>query len=256
MSERGLSPRTVVQAHRVLRQALQHALKWQLVARNVADSATVPRPERFKPMALEPRQLRDVLTAADETPYGTFFFTAAATGLRQSELCGLSWGSTDLDRSTLIVQQSLHWLPRQGFLFRQPKTATSIRTVSLSPDTVQRLREHRHHQLQERLAAGEAYDPLAKQLVFGDPIGRPLHPSNIRTAWLAIVKQADVEGLRVHDLRHAHASALLRAGVHAKVISERLGHASIAVTMDLYGHLTGSLQEDAAKAFDRALANG
>ena len=83
-----------------------------------------------------------------------------------------------------------------------------------------------------------------------------MHPSNIRTAWLAIVKQADVEGLRVHDLRHAHASALLRAGVHAKVISERLGHASIAVTMDLYGHLTGSLQEDAAKAFDRALANG
>ena len=256
MAEKRLAARTVVQAHRVLREALQHALRWQLIGRNAADSVELPRPDRYRPMTVEPEQLRSVLAAADETAYGTFFFLAAATGLRQSELCGLSWESVDLERSTLTVEQSCHWLPRQGFIFRQPKTTTSIRAVTLSAGTGRRLREHRHEQLQERLSAGAAYDQEAKHLVFGDAIGRPLHPSNIRTAWQAITKQADVAGLRVHDLRHAHASALLRQGVHVKVISERLGHASIAVTMDLYGHLTGNLQEDAAEAFDRALADG
>ena len=253
MAEKGLAARTIVQAHRVLREALQHGLRWRLVVRNAADSVTLPRPERFKPMALEPEQLLGVLAAADDTLYGTFIFLAAATGLRQSELCGLAWSSVDLDRSTLTVEQSCHWIPRRGFIFRQPKTTSSIRTVTLSPDTVQRLREHRHEQLQARLAAGPAYQG---DLVLADGVGGPLHPSNIRDAWQGIVKKADVEGLRVHDLRHAHASMLLRQGVSLKAISARLGHSSISVTADLYAHLTGDLEQEAANAFDRALTNG
>ena len=251
MAEKNLAARTIVQAHRVLREAIHHAVKWQLVVRNVADSVELPRPERFKPMILEPEQLLHVLAAADDTPYGAFFFLAAATGLRQSELCGLSWTSVDLERSTLTVEQSCHWIPRQGFVFRQPKTTTSIRTVTLSPHTVQRLREHRHEQVQERLAAGPAYEG---DLVLADGVGGPLHPSNIRDAWRGIVKKADVEGLRVHDLRHCHASMLLRRGVSLKAISARLGHSSIAVTADLYAHLTGDLEQAAADEFDRALS--
>ncbi|MCH8328083.1 MAG: tyrosine-type recombinase/integrase, partial [Candidatus Marinimicrobia bacterium] len=144
MSERGLAARTIVQAHRMLRQALQHALKWQLVSRNVADSIQLPKPERYEPMMLEPDKLRDVLAAADETAYGMFVYLAAATGLRQSELCALSWADTDLERGSITVSRSLHWLPRQGFITRQPKTASSIRSLALSVDTVKRRREHRH----------------------------------------------------------------------------------------------------------------
>ena len=91
-------------------------------------------------------------------------------------------------------------------------------------------------------------------LVLADCVGGPLHPSNIRDAWQGIVKQADVEGLRVHDLRHCHASMLLRRGVGLKAISARLGHSSITVTADLYAHLTGDLEQDAADEFDRALS--
>ena len=253
MGEKKLAARTIIQAHRVLRQALQHALRWQLVVRNVADVATLPRPEKFKPMVIDADRLRIVLTEADDTPYATFFFLAAATGLRQSELCGLAWASVDLGRSTLTVEQSCHWIPRQGFIFRQPKTTTSIRTIALSTDTVQRLREHRHEQLQARLAAGPTYQG---DLVLADGVGGPLHPSNIRDAWRGIVKKAEVVGLRVHDLRHAHASLLLRQGVSMKAISERLGHSSISVTADLYAHLTGNMEQEAANAFDRALTNG
>ena len=151
------------------------------------------------------------------------------------------------------MAQSCHFLSGAGFIIRQPKTKSSLRTIALSHDTLQRLREHRHGQRQERLAAGPAYD-LSCDLVLATAVGSPLHPSNLNDAWKKITKKANVEGLRVHDLRHLHASMLLRQGVGLKTISARLGHSSISVTGDIYAHLTGDLEQEAANEFDRALS--
>ena len=254
MLQKGLSARTVVQAHRVLRQALQHALRWQLIPRNPADAAQPPRFERYEPKTLEPAQVRRVLAAADETPYGTLVHTAVATGLRLGELLGLRWQDVDFQAGTLHVRQTCQWLPRQGFIFRQPKSHRSSRPVALSPAVIDRLRERRRQQLEERLAAGPAYQEHA--LVFTSAVGEPTHPSNLRDAWKDIVFRAGVEGLRFHDLRHAHASLLLKQGVHPKIVSERLGHSSVGITLDIYSHVTPNLQAEAAKGFDRMLANG
>ena len=166
------------------------------------------------------------------------------TGLRRGELLGLRWEDVDLEAGVLYVRQTCQWLPGKGFIFGQPKTHRSTRPVALSPDTVRRLRAHRQHQLQERLALGPAY--RGKDLVFANALGEPVHQSSLRNAWLQIVKKAGVRQLRFHDLRHAHASLLLRQGVHPKIVSDRLGHSGIGITMDTYSHVMPGLQAQAA----------
>lgn len=250
----GRSARTALHCHRVLREGLQHAVKWGLLARNAADAAEAPRPARYEVMYIGPEEVRRLLSVADATPYGALVQLALTTGLRQGELLGLSWENVDLDAGTLCVRQTCQWLPRQGFIFRQPKTHRSTRPVALPPSAVETLRRHRMKQLEERLAAGPAYQ--YNDLVFANPVGAPIHPSNLRRAWLQIVGTAGLRGLRFHDLRHTHASLLLQQGVHPKVVSERLGHSAIGITLDIYSHVAPGLQAEAASRFDELLAKG
>ena len=248
---KGLSPRTVLHCHRVLREALKHALKWQLIARNPADAAEPPRFERREIKALPPEDLRRILTAADDTPYGTLVHLAATTGLRRGELLGLRWQDVDLETGMIHVRQTAQRLPGQGITFRPPKTHRSSRPVSISPSTVERLRQHRRGQLEERMALGPDYED--HDLVLATPLGMPNDPGNLRRAWGRIVKAAGVDSMRFHDLRHAHATLLLQQGVHPKVVSERLGHAGVAITLDTYSHVLPGLQEEAAEKLDRVL---
>ena len=251
---KGLSNRTVLHCHRVLRQALQHAVKWGLLARNPTDAVDAPRPKRFEVNALRPDQARLLQEAADESRYGPLVRAALTTGLRQGELLGLRWKDVELDAGVLSVRQTCQWLPGKGFVFGEPKSRKSLRAVTLPASVVDALRRHRAAQLEERLAAGPAY--VDRDLVFADPVGRPTHISTLRKYWLALTAAIGLNGLRFHDLRHTHASLLLQQGVHAKVVSERLGHATTAITMDIYSHVAPGLQVDAARRFDEVLANG
>jgi integrase len=247
----GRSARTALHCHRVLREALQHAVKWQLLGRNPADAVDSPRPERHEIPAVTPEAVQKLLAAAEQTSYGAMIHTAVATGLRLGELTGLRWQDIDLAGGVLSVRQTCQWLSREGFLYRQPKSYRSARPVALSPSTINRLRQHRRAQLEERLSVGPAY--LDSDLVFADAVGGPCHPSTLRKAWLGITACAGMSGFRFHDLRHAHASLLLRQGVHPKIVSERLGHSTVGITLDVYSHVTPNLQAAAAKDFDRVL---
>jgi len=248
----GLSGRSVLRHHQVLHTALRHAVRWQLIASNPADAVEAPRGERHEIHTVGPEEVRALLAAADKTPLGTLIELAVMTGLRQGEMLGLRWEDVDLDAGTLHVRQVCQWLPGQGFAFKAPKTAGSRRAVALAPETVRRLRQHRARQAEEKLALGAAYADHG--LVFATPLGTPLDPANLRRAWTRIVRDADVGHLRFHDLRHSHASLLLQNGVHPKIVSERLGHSGVGITLDIYSHVLPNLQAEAAAGLERLLA--
>ena len=251
---KGLSSRTALHCHRVLREALQHALKWQLIARNPADAVEPPRYQRHEMLALGPEEVQRLLRAAEDTPYGALVSLAVMTGLRQGELLGLRWQDVDLRADILYVRQTAQRLPGEGITFRPPKTHRSARPVALSPVTIEVLREHRRRQLEQRLLVGAVYEDYG--LVFATPLGTPIDSGNLRKAWQRIVKAAGLDHVRFHDLRHAHATLLLQQGVHPKVVSERLGHAGVAITLDTYSHVLPGLQAEAVANLDRVLDLG
>ena len=252
----GLSPRSVQRQHQVLHVALHHAVQWQLLSLNPADAVQPPKATRqeIRPLGLD--EIQRLLTAADDTPYGTLVHLALMTGLRLGELTGLRWSDTNLETGTLHIQQVCQWLPRQGFTFRPPKTPKSVRAVAISPDTVDRLRGHRQQQLEERVALGPDYG--GHNLVLATPLGTPIDPSNLRRAWKAILRTAGIGHLRFHGLRHCHASLMLQQGTHPKIVSERLGHSGVGITLNLYSHVVPGLQEQAAAGLDQLVrrANG
>src|SRR2546425_654860 len=219
--------------------------------RNPADAVEPPRQRRLDMPVLSPAAVQLLIAAADQTPYGAIVHMAAMTGLRMGELLGLRWQDVDLEQGLLHVQQTVQRVTGQAFMFREPKTSKSRRAVALPASTVGRLRQQRQRQLEERLELGPAYRDYG--LVFATPIGTPIDASNLRRAWLRVVHEAGLSGLRFHDLRHVHASLLLQQGTHPKVVSERLGHSGIGITMNLYSHVMPVLQAEAAARLDEAL---
>jgi len=191
-----------------------------------------------------------LLNCADETRYGALVHTAVMTGLRLGELLGLRWQDLDLNGAVLHVRQTCQWMSSRGYIFRAPKTYRSARPVALTPLAAERLRKHRLQQLEDRLAVGSYED---NDLVFADAIGRPIYPGTLRANWLRIVKAAGFGHLRFHDLRHIHASLLLHEGIHPKIVSERLGHSAVRITLDTYSHVLPSLQADAVLKLDKLL---
>lgn len=246
----GLSARTVVRYHQVLHAALHQAVRWQLLVRNPADSVEPPKADRRELRATTPDEARAVMAAADATPVGAFVRLALLTGMRRGELLGLRW--SDIHDGAAHVQQTAQRIRGKGIVFRQPKTRLSRRSVALSTEALALLRSHRVQQAEARLLAGPAYED--RDLVFATGLGTPLEPGNLRRTWLRITSAAGLPGLRIHDLRHAHATLMLGQGVHPKVVSERLGHASVNITLDTYSHVLPGLQAAAAEALDAVLA--
>lgn len=175
---------------------------------------------------------------------------ALATGMRRGELCGLRWGDVDLDAGTVTVVSTR--VAAERVVVGEPKTAAGARVVSLDAGTLGALQSWRRRQLEERLAAGEAWEDHG--LVFVDELGRPPHPETVTRWWREAVARAGVPAIRLHDARHTADTVLLRAGVPVKVVSQRLGHADVAVTMRVYQHVTRQDDQAAADALSRAFS--
>ena len=191
------------------------------------------------------------LAMADDSPYLTVFLLALYTGMRRSEMLGLRWQDVDLDSVALFVTQGLHRVIGGGLVVTQPKTPQSRRRIALSQDIVTLLRSHRARQAAARLEAGPAWQDGG--WVFARRDGRPIDPNDVTRAFTRIARAAGLHGVRFHDLRHTHATLMLMHGVHPKVVSERLGHSTITITLDTYSHVLPGLQEAAAQAFEEGL---
>ena len=250
----GLNPWTIRYHHAVLHKALETALKWELVARNVTDSVEVPRGKRMEMQTWNESEVSQFLEMAKEGQYYALFYTALFTGMRRSELLALRWQDVDFIYSQIYVNRSLHQLKDGSYIFTQPKSSRSRRTIALSPSAILTLKEHHDRAAVDRVALGV---PLTdNDLVFGTIDGKPSRPNTITTAWATAAKHAGVRVIRLHDARHTHASLMLKQGIQPKIVQERLGHASIQMTLDTYSHVAPGLQEAAAKRFDEAFQKG
>jgi integrase len=247
----GLSARTVRHHHVTLHTALGLAVKMGLIGRNAADAVTPPRYQRQEFQVLTESDMFRVLEYAKNTPYYALYFLALFTGMRRSEILALRWGDIDFIFSQIAVVRSLHHLRNGQFIFRQPKTAKSRRLIALSPAAALVLNEHRKNQ--ELICRHLGRDLADDSLVFCQDEGNPLLPDTVTRAWIRIMKKLGLKGIRLHDLRHSHASQLLKQGVHPKIVQERLGHSSISVTLDTYSHVAPGLQRAAAERFDEVM---
>ena len=244
----GLAAKTVKNTHVVLRKALADAERLGLVTRNSAAAARGPAVTRPEMSTWSSDQLKTFSLAAQNTRMRHAFIILATTGMRRGEALGLRWSDIDFDSSQIAIVQTVSTVNGK-IVVGQPKTSGSRRTVYVHDVTIKALRQQRQLQAEERLAAGPAWQP-DNDLVFRNVTGGPVNPDQFSRHFDQIVARADVPRIRLHDLRHTNATLSLKAGVHPKVVSERLGHSSIAITLDLYSHVTPGISRDAAAAVE------
>jgi integrase len=258
---RGLGDRTVEYAQSVLRRALQFALEWELLDRNPAGARfrAARRKRTVKPSGtrvrfLNPEQARAFLTAVSGDRHEALYALAVTTGLRPEELYGLRSTDLDLPHQRLTVNQVLAKTRRRKgedvarFQFGPPKTDRSRRTIDFPPFVAELLNSEIRTVREMRLIAGESWEDNG--LIFPSQVGTPLEERNVLRRFHAICEANDLPSLRLYDLRHTHASLLIHEGVHPKKISERLGHSSIKLTMDTYGHLFEGSDRDSAEKME------
>jgi integrase len=253
LQARKLSARTIRYAHAVTFSAFKQAVRWQMLARNPCESVEPPRQVRKEMQALAPDEAARFLKSAAQDRLGVLFEFALATGMRPSEYLGLQWKDVDVEKGIITVQRTLARRKGGGWYFDEPKTPRSRRSIPLPASTLRALVEHKRRQSEARLKAGPDYQN--NDLIFATSDGTPLLLRNlIRRHFRLILKSAKLPlTLRLYDLRHTCATLLLAAGVHPKVASERLGHSSVTLTLDVYSHVLPSMQEAATEKLESIL---
>ena len=246
----GVGGRTIHYARAVLRAALNKALKWGLVSRNVASLTDPPRYRARQIAPLTPEQAKKFLAAVADHRLEALFTVAVGLGLRLGEALGLPWDAVNLDAGTLSVRQTLERAGKQP-QFGEPKSARGRRTIVLPGIVMAALRKHRTRQLQERLVAGQRWNDSG--LVFTTEAGAPLDGCNVNRTFKAILRRAGLPAIRYHDLRHTAATLLLAQGVDPRTIMETLGHSQISLTLNTYAHVVPALQREAAAKMDEIL---
>jgi integrase len=249
--EKGLSAQSVRHLHAVLHRGLEQAVRWNLVQRNVADLVTPPRVQRHEMRTLTSDHAKRLLEAARGDRLEALYVLALTTGMRLGELLALRWRDVDIEGSALSVRGTL-LRNRTGLTISEPKTAGSRRHVSIGGLAVDALERHKVSQTAERLLKGSAWQD--NDLVFANELGRPLEDTNVRRrSFEPLLAKAELPRIRFHDLRHTAATLLLGEGVHPKIVSERLGHSRVGITLDLYSHVTPTMQQQAAKTIETLL---
>lgn len=247
----GKSAATIKQIHAIVRSALQHAMREDLVPRNVAKLVVVSNPVRQEVEPLTPEEAKQLLATAADHPWEALWTLYIGLGLRRGEALGLTWGDIDLEAGRLRIVQSLQ-RSRGELRLKSPKTDTSRRRIVLPAFCTDALR--RHH-TSERVKLASLGLPMGSEtLAFTSQVGTPIEPRNVNRAFVALLDCAGLRRVKLHDLRHTCASLLLAQGVAPRVVMELLGHSAIAVTMNTYSHVIPALQDESAQQMDALLS--
>jgi integrase len=250
----GLDRRTVNYIHTILHRALKDAVRWGRLARNPADAADPPSGGQKSDgvQAWDAATLRTFLSKSRESGdrLHALWVLLATTGMRRGEALGLRWKDVDLDKGRLSVVQTITQT-RSKVTIGEPKTAHGRRSIALDPATVAVLRDHRKMMLEERLLVGP--DFADDGLVFHHPDGACLRPEAVSAHFVRRDGQLGLPTLTLHGLRHTWATLALEQGIHPRVVQERLGHSTIAITLGIYSHVSPTLHDEAAAAVAKAV---
>jgi integrase len=245
----GLSAGTVRLLHTILYAALKDAVRWKRLAINVCEAVTPPRLAPHEIHTLDQEQARQLLHAAQGSRLDCLLTLAVSTGLRLGEILALRWDDVSLEERTLQVRHTVDYIPGYGRVESEPKTAHSRRRIVLPQFVVEALKQHRALQLEARLHSGASWQEQG--LVFPNRRGGYFSRARLYSLFKRILKEAGLQDMRFHDLRHSAATILLSMGVHPKVVQEILGHSTIGTTMNIYSHVLPSLHHDAMDDMDR-----
>ena len=237
----GLSKHTVRYIHAVLHKALNQAFRWSLVIRNVADLVEKPRLERKAISTWSADEVNRFLDAVSEHRWYPIYTLAVYTGMRQGEILGLHREDVDLGNGIINVKHQLSVIRRQGLVITEPKSEKARRPITISASVIDIIKHHL------------GLIDKGPGLLFTTSTGNPISPRNVLRHFKTVIEQTGLPEIRFHDLRHTHATLLLAAGVHPKVVQERLGHSQISLTLDTYSHVIPSLQTEAAEQFEAIL---
>lgn len=253
----GLSARTIHLIHVVIHGALEQAIKNQLVLRNASVATVRPREAKKEIQPLSLDQVSQLLAVIrEDRPYPAILLEFS-TGLRRGELLALRWQDVDLQAGLLHVRQNLVRVSNQTgdrktrIIFQEPKTPQSRRTIPLPEDILEELKRHKARQAQEKLLLGQAYQDHG--LIFCQADGKPMSPMNFTRSFDRMLKRAGLPDIRFHDARHTFATLMLELGEHPKTVQTMLGHSNIAMTLDLYSHVSLELERRAAARLNEAL---
>ena len=256
-TRRGLSARYIQRVHLIIGQALDHAVRLRVTPVNVARETTRPTVRRRRIEVWNGDQLRRFLEAAELDGYAPLWHLLGLEGMRRGEALGLRWQDVDFQRGTAHLVQSViadQTAKGAAKIQHRTKTAAGARTVRLTPETLALLRKRHDRRAFGRKAAGDSRTD--HDLIVTTSNGTPVNPTTVRRSFDRLCKEAGVPRLTVHSLRHTAATLLLQAGVPVKVVSERLGHASATVTLDVYGHLLPDAQDMAVSTMSAIMASG
>lgn len=244
-AENRLSEGNIRRLHTLIKSSLNKAVQWEMLLKNPANVVETPKVTKNEVKVWDETEVKKFLEAAKESRYYEAFLISLTTGMRKGEVLGLRFIDVDEKNSTFRIVQTLE---NTGKAFKKgAKTQAGNRSVSVDKRTMRKVLALKEKYEAEKKASGKTYKDSG--LVIRTSIGTFLSPRNLLRDFYKAIKKADVKRIKYHDLRHTHASMLLKQGVNPKIVSERLGHANIRITLDCYSHLLPNMQKDTAEAF-------
>lgn len=252
LTEKGLSGKTISLVHTILTNIFRVAIKKDILRKSPMPAVDPPRVIQKEQPAMTADQARAFLAAADQGPEGCAFAFLLGTGCRPGEAQGLKWSDVNFEAGTVTIQRNLVRLDGARWQFGEPKTAKGRRTIPLPAGLLKRLADHRRRQAEARLKAGPGWAGL--DLVFCNVIGEPHRADYLSTEWKRALDRAGLPAsFRLYDARHTAATLLMASGLSPKIASERLGHANVNITLNIYSHVLPGMQEEASAVLDRAI---
>ncbi|MGF9965365.1 site-specific integrase [Bacillus rhizoplanae] len=238
--------------HSILKTSLNTAVKWEYVHSNILTKVTKPRKQKKEMQTWSFEEARKFLDymKKDKQYYYILYMLAIYTGMRRGEILGLRWGDINFETEKINIKRTLYYTPNEGIYVQSTKNEQSSRAISISNFVIEELKKYRISQKESGLQLGIIFSD--DSYVVTKETGQPLNPNGIYIHFTRAIEKVGLKKIRFHDLRHTHATLMLHLGEHPKIVSERLGHSSIEMTMNTYSHVTLDMQKESSDRFEKA----